>query len=67
MDEYTVLSIYLSAFAVLAGLYLLISSNRAQEIGLEVTQVSELTQRRPRLTNSRSYMSTPSKVSEELL
>ncbi|RBQ79407.1 hypothetical protein FVER14953_12203 [Fusarium verticillioides] len=39
MDDYTVLSIALSAFAVLAGLYLLISSNKAHETGLEVTQL----------------------------
>jgi hypothetical protein len=67
MDDYTILSIALSAFAILAGLFLLVSSTKAQETGLEVTQVSKLTQRKFRLTISQSYMFTQSKVSEELL
>lgn len=44
MDDYTILSVALSAFAVLAGLYLLVSSTKTREAGLEVTQVSKLTQ-----------------------
>ncbi|KAK2123712.1 hypothetical protein NOF04DRAFT_1349278 [Fusarium oxysporum II5] len=39
MDDYTILSIALSAFAVLAGIFLLVSSNKAQETGMEVTQL----------------------------
>ncbi|CZR37990.1 uncharacterized protein FPRO_06819 [Fusarium proliferatum ET1] len=39
MDDYTILSVALSAFAVLAGLYLLISSTKTREAGLEVTQL----------------------------
>ncbi|EXA36668.1 hypothetical protein FOQG_11782 [Fusarium oxysporum f. sp. raphani 54005] len=39
MDDYTILSIALSAFAILAGLFLLVSSTKAQETGLEVTQL----------------------------
>lgn len=67
MDDYTILSITLSAFAILAGLFLLVSSTKAQETGLEVTQVSKLTQKKFRLTISQSYMFTQSRVSEELL
>ncbi|RKK08821.1 hypothetical protein BFJ66_g8440 [Fusarium oxysporum f. sp. cepae] len=39
MDDYIILSIALSAFAILAGLFLLVSSTKAQETGLEVTQL----------------------------
>ncbi|EXL52335.1 hypothetical protein FOCG_08130 [Fusarium oxysporum f. sp. radicis-lycopersici 26381] len=39
MGDYTILSITLSAFAILAGLFLLVSSTKAQETGLEVTQL----------------------------
>ncbi|KAJ9415414.1 mitochondrial amidoxime-reducing component 1 [Fusarium oxysporum] len=39
MNDYTILSIALSAFAILAGFFLLVSSTKAQETGLEVTQL----------------------------
>ncbi|KAH7259169.1 uncharacterized protein BKA55DRAFT_536873 [Fusarium redolens] len=39
MDDYTILSIALSAFALAAAIFLLFSSSKAQETGLEVTQL----------------------------